>query len=331
MITKSNSAPSVLLNQTGGSTVFIVLLMAGMFVFVILVINVGQLVFERIRLQTTVDNCAIAAATVQAAGLNEIADLNWEASNEFRLAQNNLMSRGVFYNKGNANRVFHFHERVLYYINQYRTDANYFFARQAQSIAQSVKQLNLPNSYLFSIAPASQSSKLIANHEIEERSVYYRYYTASCSKCTSSPVRANTYSKNPQQVWGSISTTPRFPSNRTASKYEKKKLLRKWKKATPNQTYAAFGLTQEIKPFLLGDLMFNLRGADLPPGTPQQYRSYINRYRTKVTMPKMTVYAAAKPTGGDIYAGSPNYKPILYQLKKLYPRPNLANLRKYEH
>jgi len=45
-------------------------------IFVILLGDMSQLVFEKIKLQQTVDEAALAAANIQAIGLNEIADLN---------------------------------------------------------------------------------------------------------------------------------------------------------------------------------------------------------------------------------------------------------------
>lgn len=77
-------------NENGASVLFILVSLPVMFTLIILTINIGQMIFDRIRLQTTVDACALAGAARQATGLNEIADLNVSAEMEFRNAKKNL-------------------------------------------------------------------------------------------------------------------------------------------------------------------------------------------------------------------------------------------------
>jgi len=78
------------LNENGASVLFIVVSLPVMFTLILLTINIGQMIFDRIRLQTTVDACALAGAARQSTGLNEIADLNISAVTEFRNAKKNL-------------------------------------------------------------------------------------------------------------------------------------------------------------------------------------------------------------------------------------------------
>ncbi len=65
-------------DQRGQTTVFFALIMMLLVCFLAFMVNVGQLVHDRILVQTAADMAALSAANVQAVGLNEIADLNWE-------------------------------------------------------------------------------------------------------------------------------------------------------------------------------------------------------------------------------------------------------------
>lgn len=65
-------------DQRGQTTVFLALSMMVLVMFLAFMVNVGQLVHDRILTQIVADSCALSGATVQAVGLNEVADLNWE-------------------------------------------------------------------------------------------------------------------------------------------------------------------------------------------------------------------------------------------------------------
>lgn len=65
-------------DQRGQTTVFLALSMFVLVLFLAFMVNVGQLVHDRILTQIVADSCALSAANVQAVGLNEVADLNYE-------------------------------------------------------------------------------------------------------------------------------------------------------------------------------------------------------------------------------------------------------------
>ncbi len=65
-------------DQRGQTTIFLALSMMVLVLFLAFMVNVGQLVHDRILTQVVADSCALSAANVQAVGLNEVADLNWE-------------------------------------------------------------------------------------------------------------------------------------------------------------------------------------------------------------------------------------------------------------
>jgi hypothetical protein len=71
-------------------------------------------------------------------------------------------------------------------------------------------------------------------------------------------------------------------------------------------TYSAFKLTQDPKDFILAGSVFG-------------------------RLKKMTTYAAAMPTDGNVEDGKPKYKPVLVRLGKLDPRPSVSDLDKVLH
>ena len=279
-----------------------VFLLPVMVAMLIMVVDLGQLVFERIRLQTTVDACALAAATVQSAGLNEIADLNREAYLEFKKAKRILQS-GTWYSYSTAKRPIIFFEEVLSSIHAYQERASGYFASLAVSAAEKTRKMNLPETQLIMVAGASNSR--LAKFQKERKGFTYRYYTSFCEECEV-PAK-HWYSPDDPRFSGSHDgsytlMTPRMVSLPSCQSYDVR-----LKKITPPVTYAAFGLSQRTKGFILGNTMLGFK------------------------MPPLVAYAAAKPTGGDIYRMKASYIPMMVQLKKLNPRPGVPQLSRMEH
>jgi len=146
-----------------------------MILMLALVVNISQLVFTKIKLQNTVDACALSAAAVQAAGLNEIADLNMEMARENQKAgfflssgtwydyQQAAAAKDFFYNSGNG---------VIDWIRRYQNQANQSYAEDAERVAQQVKQLNSPQSQLMANHNTGQLTSL-KEHFYEAGFMYY--------------------------------------------------------------------------------------------------------------------------------------------------------------
>lgn len=77
-------------DQRGQTTIFLALSMMVLVLFLAFMVNVGQMVHDRILTQVVADACALSAANVQAVGLNEVADLNWECQTLLDELQNAL-------------------------------------------------------------------------------------------------------------------------------------------------------------------------------------------------------------------------------------------------
>lgn len=65
-------------SQSGQTTVFLALAMMLLICFLAFMVDVGQLVHDKMLTQSVADMASLSGGTVQAVGMNELADLNWE-------------------------------------------------------------------------------------------------------------------------------------------------------------------------------------------------------------------------------------------------------------
>ncbi|QLA14656.1 hypothetical protein GD604_00065 [Desulfolutivibrio sulfoxidireducens] len=305
--------------QRGSITVFVALLIPILAVMIFLSLNIGQMVFEKIRLQNTADACALSAATVQAAGLNEIAELNfWSKTwvlNVTRMVM--YMSLAMpWQNQMTANDAVDFYKSVFKAIRDYQDKANEYYAEKALSIARKVKSANLDDRGIKGVSIESINPK--STFENAGKLMEYKTH-----KETIPYASVASFGKPPFCILYTYMTW-----NGAAAGDEKHiGLYMGWmpasscvlvitpgfaeyeymisKKSTP-MTYSAFKLTQDPKDFILAGSVFG-------------------------RLKKMTAYAAAMPTGGNVEDGKPKYKPVLVRLGKLDPKPSASDLDKVLH
>lgn len=267
-------------------TVLVALTIPVMILMVVLVANVGQMVFEKIRLQNTVDTIAMAAATVQAVGLNEIADLNWEMQNEHRKIKKILNSSKWYSKKETRNALNFFYNGrngVLDHIYRYQNDANKDYAEYAWEIAQKVKDDNLPDTLLERLKENFE----LAEFERHFEEVSFRYYKKNCLRSSC---------RNRQVLLWSDPDDPRYYDLHDGRRYRlrKRELLQRAHADIPERlekksiAYVDYELHQPAKKFYLGSRIFEL-------------------------MPALTARAAAKPNGGHIMDCNPAYRAELFR------------------
>lgn len=75
----------ILFNETGQMSIFVALIFQVLFVFFAMVINIGLLIHDKINLQNAVDLGAYYAAARQADLLNEIAHINYQIRQDYKL------------------------------------------------------------------------------------------------------------------------------------------------------------------------------------------------------------------------------------------------------
>ena len=277
--------------QKGSITVMIALLLPVLFLMMAMIVNVSQLVYTKIRLQTTVDACALSAAAVQAAGLNEIADLNWEMENEFKKIKNFLSPKsGTWYSYGEAlqakNFFYNGSNGVIDHIKKYQLRSNQIFADDAEKTAQHVKKKNFPQSILRPSHPSHDTKKLTVLIEPPRARVSFKYFRRSFSK--GSPVRTIKWSDPPPpdspKHSGSHDGRYASYSKRTSRTTGKFSILKKIRKTTP--TFVNYELFLRPQPFWVADTIFG-------------------------QTPPLIAKAAARPAGGDVYRQQPFYRAVL--------------------
>lgn len=269
-----------ILSEKGSMTVLVTLMVPLFVLMIILVANIGQLIFEKIRLQNTVDMCALAAATVQSIGMNEIADLNWEIRNEHHKLKE-ILRKGVWYDKEEAEEARRFFYNgstgVLDYIMRYQEAANRYYAERTWDFALNVRDHNLPDATLEDLNPKDKLTEL----EPITKTLSYHYYDESCSSCD----KKTTYK------W-SDPDDPRYENRHNGKKKRKKKRKREKRGETEeipelvkkvDFVYVQYKLSQPAKEFSLGRSLFK-------------------------PMPPLTAIAEAKPNKGDTENCRPIYR-----------------------
>lgn len=272
-------------SQQGSITVVIAFLLPVMLLMVALIVDINQLIFTKIKLQNTVDACALSAAAVQAAGLNEIADLNSEMVREYNTLSRILKS-GTWRDHGQAMSACSFFYNggsgVIDYIRRYQKQSNVDYATQADSVAEYVKKLNFPRSSLR----AMKTGPLTTLNELP-KTLRFTYYTMPSDPEKNPPV--------PTLYWRRPGT-PKFaddrdgqytlPDYRTLAVPGTFIMPERVTKTSP--TYVDYELSLPADNFLLADQIFG-------------------------SFPALKARAAAKPAGGHINKGNPGYTAVLFK------------------
>ena len=297
--------------QQGAAMVFVAGFMIVMAIMTVLAANVGQLVFDKLRLQQTVDQATLGAANIQAIGLNEIADLNRAAREEYQNALA-VLSPVPWFSSGAARVEVEYFKRIFFWLDYYREDANRRFANLAVEYANATVAENLPDLYhqgLLEVAPIAGSSLAnLIEYEKIPFTVPYSYYTSWCKYCFTIAA-FNGYQSPANRVSWDRRQLSRYLSgiNRTAPApgvYVPDVL---WTKITPPVTYAAYSITQRREEYAVG-------GSTLADFYPE-----------------LKVYASAKPSQGELFTGFPSYVPLLKNLTRHDPEPAINFLDEIQH
>ncbi len=272
-------------SQQGSITVVIAFLLPVMLLMVALIVNINQLVFSKIKLQNTVDACALSAAAVQAAGLNEIADLNHEMAKEHSTASR-LLRRGAWRSYAQARKACNFFYNkygtgVINYIRSYQDRTNRRYAKLADQVARHVKKLNFPQSNLI----AKRTTNALTTLRPAKKTIRFRYYAAYCDpeKCRlkkvllwRDPGRRDFKDRRNGIV--------RSVSYRTWLRRRSFSPPERVRKST--RTYVDYEISLTPGRFLLADKIFG-------------------------GVPHLKARAAAKPAGGHVYEKHPDYTAVL--------------------
>ena len=305
--------------QRGAGMVFAAMFIPVMAIAIILLSNLSQLVFEKIKLQQTVDQAALSAAAVQSIGLNELADLNFSALREYYKADLALQPPTFWHDASQPLAAIKYHEEIFAWINKYREEANINYAQLAHRYAENVIQRNLQGMDVsYEKVPGASNDQLTNYRERPEMPIRYQYYTRYCEITTFFGSYPCTYLfpmlwSNPEDPTDIATAGSRigwrnsYNGYLTGLKQGVYNPTVRWEKDTSSTTYAAYKITQKEKRFAVGG-------------------NFLQQ-----VFPEISVYAAAKPTGGIMYDMRPTYVPRLEHLQELKPTPSIPNLSQVDH
>ena len=305
--------------QKGSITVMVALLLPTLVLMIMLVLDIGQLIFEKVRLQNVADASAYSAATVQAAGLNEIADLNFSAELEYLKLQAIMLKTfsTPFKDISDGQSTVKYYQKVFDSIRDYQDDANSDYARKALDVAKRVKKANLDDIgikdvSIRSINPKSSESQSGKLMEYRKETGFVTYMHWLTIPCVPIPCMRQATSWNDMLAGdehyegkhdGTMPTTVNSISQAPGAGNVAYKIV---KKKSP-VTYSAFELKHPPHDLILAPSIF---------GRTEELRAY----------------AAAMPTGGTVEWGIPTYKPVMVRLADLNnPKPKADDLSKVLH
>lgn len=125
-------------DQRGQTTIFVALSAMVLVCFLAFMVNLGQLVHDRILTQNVADMVALSAANVQAAGLNEIADLNMEYYALERDLKRWLRAAGLWVNAGAAQSLVNYFTNFMSVVNNMAQGTSTVYAGAAHAMAYKV-------------------------------------------------------------------------------------------------------------------------------------------------------------------------------------------------
>jgi hypothetical protein len=270
-------------NQRGSITVLIAFLMPIMLLMLALVVNINHMMIQKIRLQNVVDACALSAAAVQAAGLNEIADLNRDMMAESRKI-NRILSGGIWHNYGHARNAKNFFSNgsngVLDWIYKYQMEANQFYSAQADIAAKQVKVKNLPQAFLRTRHNATG----LAGFRTDKHPYFFIYYSAiETSKAPPTPTRRWRDPDNPRYA-GTHNGIYYLPGKRKQPLFDTFEVPYRLEKRST--TVADYDIILPAHNFPLANALFG-------------------------GVPALRAQATAKPAGGYISRCVPQYRALL--------------------
>ncbi len=252
--------------------------------------NISQLMLEKTRLQNVADASALAAATVQSLGLNEIADLNYEIDDQYgKLVQ--ILRRGDPWFPGEAERAIRFFQFGFNYLQWLQDKDNWRYAHWAWNACLETIDANTPENRRGKWSPHIE---MTPRGQIAHLSV---------------PAREVVHFK-----WLSLHSPKHYPPYLTTS----------WSDIKAGSFYrygshdGSFQWPNVVYGYKVSDLGFVTLGrrknreiTTVGVELVQQPADFAMGVRIFGQMPELRAYAMAKPTGGSIGGLAPFYRPML--------------------
>lgn len=128
-------------DRAGQTSVFFALAAMVFICFLAFMVNLGQVLHDRMLIQTTADLVAFSGANTQAAGLNEIADLNLEVQQLADDLQMDLLwGARIWASQADALMCIQYYESWIQHTHRLQDRASRSFATGASDVAKQVFQ-----------------------------------------------------------------------------------------------------------------------------------------------------------------------------------------------
>lgn len=284
-------APSLnrLRTSSGQISIYLAFMLVPMFLFFFVMLNVGQLVFERMHLQVAADAGALAGASVQALGLNEIADVNAQLQALFWRTQALVSPPRIWcppheWPEWPGQPIAHQRAEFQWQHDYVVQGVSPIAASKAREVADRTVVLNLPGARP-AIEFGSQQTAL-ASFEIVPGRLEWLYWNPGCPPCPGGLGCAGV-------SWAGTQVNA-------------------WLTKTSVTTFS-LGVIQEPKPVLTAPGLFEALA-----GTVMQ-------------IPVMQAVAAAKPEGGFVLAGNPEYRARLILASDATLPPSITSPERLRH
>lgn len=282
--TSSGVLLSSFCSERGSITVMTTLLIILACFTAVILADVGQLMFEKSRLQNAADAAALSAATVQSVGLNEMADLNYEIKDQYTKLVNILLKGFPWNSIAEGTNAIKFFEHEFSYLRKQQDRYNKIFAEKAQDIGEYTVELNLPSNRIWDYEVES-SQPLMSFSNSEKMPVFFMWivysrYASDWSTTTWSDSyaqpkeRADAHDGRMRTGTKSGYPIPYF------------KMVKTWR--------SKVGKTTEVE-----------------VNISQAPADFISSYKIVGQLPRLTAHAKAKPTGGHVGHFNPQYRAML--------------------
>lgn len=273
-------------SEKGAMTVLVTLLIALVCLTSVVMADIGQLVYEKIRLQHTTDAAALAAATVQSAGLNEIAGLNFEIFDQYQKLKIILLTGFPWDSIQEGRNAINFFKNEFEYLRGLQDEANNNYGDWAVEIAEETIDTNTP-------ANRSWDATIVADQPMMEFSepermpaffmwIQYFYYAPEWTTTMWNDAMAY-----PEETYGEHDGSYRGGSKRgiPIPYFE---MVETWRSKVGKVTDVEISISQAPADFMVG--------ADI-----------LGR------MPRLMAHAKVKPAGGHIGNFLPEYRPFMLE------------------
>ena len=279
---------SRLSSENGAIVVMTTLLLMLACFTAIIIADLGQLIFEKTRLQNSADAAALSAATVQSAGLNEIADLNYEIHDQLgklrQIMANPLVPWSSMFQ---SNKAINFFKHEFVYLRGKQDSYNRKYARWAKDVGQKTIKSNQPANRSWSWNVNASTPLTSFSIPTDSPVLYYWFLPGSPEKAPPLPT----------MTWLDRRAYPREQAAAHDGRYYPPGVrpgypipgintIRTWRKKVGATTKVEVSITQAPADFISAPKIIG-------------------------KLPKLTARAVAKPTGGNIGSYKAEYRPML--------------------